>query len=190
MHKKQLLFARKGDVGFNWGSACASKGDGGFNPTHRRASKGDAGFTREICDARGLWRGLAGQRADAPSHTSATRRRRCGGRRRVRRVQEGLAAVPVGGGGAWPGFEATRRAKLAARTARGRAAAHGRTKQPGPTSQALRRPEHQRSHKQQHATRTARGRAAAHGRTKQPGPTSQARRRPKHQRCHKHRAKS
>ena len=45
---------------------------------------------------------------------------------------EGLAAVPVGGGGAWPGFEATRRAKLAARTARGRAAAHGHTKQPGP----------------------------------------------------------
>ena len=29
----------------------------------------------------------------------------CGGRRRTR---EGLAAVPVGGGGAWPGFEATR----------------------------------------------------------------------------------
>ena len=45
MHEKQLLFARKGDGGFNWGSACASKGD--------------AGFTREICDARGLWRGLA-----------------------------------------------------------------------------------------------------------------------------------
>ena len=47
---------------------------------------------------------------------------------------EGQAAVPVGGGGAWPGFEATRRAKLAARTARGRAAAHGHTKQPGPTT--------------------------------------------------------
>ena len=30
--------------------------------------------------------------------------------------------MPVGGGGAWPGFEATHRAKLAARTARGRAA--------------------------------------------------------------------
>ena len=44
----------------------------------------------------------------------------------------GLAAVPVGGGRAWPGFETTRRAKLAARTARGRAAAHGHTKQPGP----------------------------------------------------------
>ena len=44
---------------------------------------------------------------------------------------EGLAAVPVGGGRAWPGFETTRRAKLAARTASGRAAAHGHTKQPG-----------------------------------------------------------
>ena len=32
------------------------------------------------------------------------------------------AAAAVGGGGAWPGFEPTRRAKLAARTARGRAA--------------------------------------------------------------------
>ena len=40
----------------------------------------------------------------------------------------------MGGGGAWPGFETTRRAKLAARTASGRAAAHGRTKQPGPTA--------------------------------------------------------
>ena len=62
------------------------------------------------------------------------KRRRCGGRRRDRRAQEGLAAVPVGGGGAWPGFETTRRAKLAARTARGRAAAHGHTEQPGPTA--------------------------------------------------------
>ena len=53
MHEKQLLFARKGDGGFNWGSACASKGDGGFNPTHRRASKGDRGFTRELSDAGG-----------------------------------------------------------------------------------------------------------------------------------------
>ena len=43
---------------------------------------------------------------------------------------------PIGGCrkdcGAWPGFETTRRAKLAARTARGRAAAHEHTKQPGP----------------------------------------------------------
>ena len=39
--------------------------------------------------------------------------------------------MPVGGGRAWPGFETTRRAKLAARTARGRAAAHGHNQQPG-----------------------------------------------------------
>ena len=44
---------------------------------------------------------------------------------------ENPAAAAVGGGGAWPGFETTRRAKLAARTASGRATAHGRTKQPG-----------------------------------------------------------
>ena len=42
-------------------------------------------------------------------------------------------AAPVGGGRAWPGFEATRRAKLAARTARGRAAAHRHTQRPGTT---------------------------------------------------------
>ena len=42
------------------------------------------------CGGRGRWRGLAGQRADAPSHTSATRHRRCGGRRRVRRARAGF----------------------------------------------------------------------------------------------------
>ena len=44
----------------------------------------------------------------------------------------GPAVVPVGGGRAWPDNEPTRRAKLVARTARGRAAAHGHTEQPGP----------------------------------------------------------
>ena len=34
----------------------------------------------------------------------------------------GLAAVPVSGGGAWPGFEPTRRAKLTARMAEARGA--------------------------------------------------------------------
>ena len=58
------------------------------------------------------------------------------GPRDAHREQRDQAAVPVGGGGAWPGFETTRRAKLAARTARGRAAAHGHTKQPGPNTQA------------------------------------------------------
>ena len=54
----------------------------------------------------GRRRGLAGHISD-----TAPKRRRYGG---CRRAQERLAAVPVGGGGAWPGFETTRRAKLAA----------------------------------------------------------------------------
>ena len=84
-------------------------------------------------------RGLAGQRADAQSHTSAHQapqvwRAPEGPGARASLQTRGLAAVPVGGGRARAGFEATRRAKLAARTARGRAAAHGHTKQPGPTA--------------------------------------------------------
>ena len=71
--------------------------------------------------ARG-WRGLAGQRGDAPNHTPAHPAPLVW---RAPEGPEGLAAAPVGGGGAWPGFETTRRAKLAARTASGRAAAHG-----------------------------------------------------------------
>lgn len=44
-----------------------------------------------------------------------------GGRvRRHLEYQQGLAAVPVGGGRVWPDNEPTRRAELAARTARGR----------------------------------------------------------------------
>ena len=74
-------------------------------------------------------------------------------------MSEGQAAVPVGGGGAWPGFETTRRAKLAARTARGRAAAHGHTKQPGLA---------------RHTTRAAGpdGAQNTSGATKQPGPNT------------------
>ena len=56
-----------------------------------------------------------------------------GGHGRLR--DAGQAAAPVGGSGAWPDNEPTRRAKLAARTTRGRAAVHGRTKQPGPEQQ-------------------------------------------------------
>ena len=51
---------------------------------------------------------------------------------RIPEGPESLAAVPVGGGRAWPGFEATRRAKLAARTASGRAAAHRHTQRLSP----------------------------------------------------------
>ena len=79
----------------------------------------------------GRRRGLAGAQDNAPSQTSAHQAPLVW---RAPEGPDGLAAVPVGGGGAWPGFETTRRAKLAARTARGRAAAHGHTKQPGPTA--------------------------------------------------------
>ena len=69
-----------------------------------------------------------------------------------------LGAVPVGGGRAWPGFEATRRAKLAARTARGRAATHGHTEQPGPHKQTTRHPEIRRGDKHRHQHPTTRPR--------------------------------
>ena len=47
------------------------------------------------------------------------------------RGQRGLAAVPVGGGGAWPGFEIDHsEPKARVWRSRGRAAAHGHTKQP------------------------------------------------------------
>ena len=51
---------------------------------------------------------------------------------RVPEGPEGLAAVLVGGGRAWPGFETTRRATLAARTASGRATAHRHTQRLSP----------------------------------------------------------
>ena len=51
------------------------------------------------------------------------------------RCLRGQAAAPVGGGRAWPDNESTRRAKLAARTVSGRAAAHRCIKQPGPARQ-------------------------------------------------------
>ena len=57
-----------------------------------------------------------------------------------------LALVPGGGGRAWPGFETTRRAKLAARTASGRAAA----------------PRHQHANKQENTSSTD-GEQAARG---------------------------
>ena len=95
------------------------------------------------------WPGFEKTRRANHQHT---RLHWCGGRRRDRRAwlrhpwaaagpgrgaggrRQGQAAAPVGGGGAWPGFETTRRAKLAARTASGRAAAHGCIKQPGPAN--------------------------------------------------------
>ena len=73
---------------------------------------------------------------------------------------QGLALVPGGGGRAWPGLETTRRAKLAARTASGRAAA----------------PRHQHADKQEN-TSSADGKQAAHGADgKQAGPAGGSRR--------------
>ena len=65
------------------------------------SAAGAEGAGEPGCGARGRRQGLAGLRDDAPSHTQRHKRRRCGGCRR------GLVAVPVGGGGAWPGFEPT-----------------------------------------------------------------------------------
>ena len=67
-------------------------------PNPHRYRWGAGGTGRPGCGARGR-RGLAGQRADAPSHTQATQHRRRGGRRRA---QEGLAAAAVGSGGSRP----------------------------------------------------------------------------------------
>ena len=56
------------------------------------------------CGARGRWRSLAGQRADAPSHTQATQHRRRGGRRRDQRAWlrcPWAAAGPGRGAGGW-----------------------------------------------------------------------------------------
>ena len=89
----------------------------------------------------------------------------------VWRAPEGPAAVPVGGGGAWPGFETTRRAYQHTRH-------HwcgGRRRVPeGPAAVPVGGggawPGFETTRRAKLVARTARGRAAAHGRTKQPGP--------------------
>ena len=127
------------------------------------------------CGAHGRWRGMDGQRGNAPNHTPAHQAPLAW---RAPEGPEGLAAVPVGGGGAWPGFETTRRAKLAARTARGRAAAHGHTKQPGPPTHhtAPGTPVGPQASRPTgtHSGRTQR-RPAARGHTKPPDPTGAGR---------------
>ena len=129
------------------------------------------GGSRRACGAclgaGGRRQGLAGLRDDAPSHTSATMHHWFGGhrwaaagpgldpRRRAKRTisnqapavwrppqgLRGLAAVPEGGGRAWPGFEIDH-SEPQARVwrSRGRAAAHRHTQRPNPTRQAPRRP--------------------------------------------------
>ena len=85
------------------------------------------------CGGRGRRRGQAGQRDDAP------RRRRCGGHRRDRRVQEGLAAVPVGGGRASPSDTSAAGVEGAGGTGgHGRGAGGWRQGQGGPRDRPLR----------------------------------------------------
>ncbi len=128
----------------NTGPGCCARVGGrawpGFETTHRSATQphwcgecqqdltavpeGGGGTCR---GAGGRRQGLAGLRADAPNLSAHQEPL-------AWRAPEGPAAVPVGGGRDWPGFETTRRAKLAARKARGRAAAHRHTQRPGPQS--------------------------------------------------------
>ena len=152
--------------------------------------EGAGGTGGPDCSARGRRRGLAGQRADAPSHTSVHPAPL------VWRAPEGPAAVPVGAGGTCRGAGGRRRglARLRADVqahvstpsaagveGAGGSGGHGRASRSTTPSRRLacgdlaggrarRRPEHQRSHKQQHTARTSRGRAAAHRHTQRPGP--------------------
>ena len=109
--------------------------------------KSAAGAGGSGCGAHGRRQGLAGLRGDAPNRTSADQALPVW---RTPEGPEGMAAVPMGGGGAWPGFETTRRAEG---SQRGRLAGGppptGTLSSPAP-QQALRRPEHQRSQQQQH----------------------------------------
>ena len=115
------------------------------------------------------------------------------GRRRVRRAQEGLAAVPVGGGGAWLGFETAHhhpapQAPPVWRAPEGPEGARG----PGCGARGRRRglaglrddaPSEARGADGSRAGRRPRAHKAAR-------PHSRIRRRPEHQRSRKHRPTS
>ena len=156
----------------------ARNGVVGFTGDSTHASKGVDGFTQVAGHIAGRRRGLAGLRDDGPSNTSATRLHAvegaggpgCGARGRqqilaghisdtapqapsVWRAPEGAGGPGCGARGRWRGLAGLRdEAPSEARSAssRGRAAAHGHTKQPGLTKH-IRRPEHQRRHKQHHS---------------------------------------
>ena len=82
-------------------------GEGGRAREHTRPKPHPIGGHRGSCVACGAWprcrRATAGPGRASRRHTSTHPRHRAAG-------VEGLAAAAVGGGGAWPGFEATRRA--------------------------------------------------------------------------------
>ena len=96
----------------------------------RARCRGREGLAAAPAGGGGAWPGFETTRQHA-------KRRRCGGRRRVRRARAGFEAGPgCGARGRWRGLAGLRddapSRRLAARTARGRATAHGHTKQPGP----------------------------------------------------------
>ena len=96
----------------------------------------------------------------------------------------GLAAVSVGGGGAWPGFETTRRAayqQLASLVWRAPEGLVGLAAVPVGGGGARAGLEIDHSEPKARVWRS-RGRAAAHRHSKQPGPTKHTQR-PEHQRC-------
>ena len=108
----------------------------------RSNSRGDAGVEGAGgsggpgCGARGRWRGLAGLRDDAQSHTSATRPHWCGGRRRDRRTWSRCRWVAAGPGRASRSTTPSRQARVW--RSRGRAAAHRHTERPDRTRQIMR----------------------------------------------------
>ena len=77
---------------------------------------------------------------------------------------ENLAAVPVGGGGAWPGFEATQAPTV------WREPESPENLAAVPVGGGGAWPGFETTRRAKLAARTASGRAAAHGHTEQPGP--------------------
>ena len=188
----------------DWRQPQGLRGRPGFKPTCRAEFAAWTASGRAGLGSGGRRQGLAGLRDDAPSERSATKRRRCGGRRgacgawprcrwaaagpgrasrrrakrtisnqapavwRLPRGLRGLAAVPVGGGGAradYPAALSSARLEAAAGPA-------GHTAVPVGGGRAWPGFEIDHSEPQTRVWRS-RGRAAAHRHTQRPDPTSQ-----------------
>ena len=146
--------------------------------------EGAGGTGGPDCGARGRRRSLAGRPVGGRRYKRQhTRSHWCGGRRRDRRARLQCPWAAAG-----PGRTTSRRTEPHVSTpsaagveGAGGSGGHRRASRSTTPSRRLacgdlaggrarRRPEHQRSHKQQHTARTARGRAAAHRHTQRPGP--------------------
>ena len=153
MHQRRPFLPRKGDGGFNWRTLLARKGDKGFNPTQVDTSTGATGFRPPAQPAYRAWlrcRWVAAWPDRAlRQHTEPHSSNQVP---LVWRAPEGPEGPGCGARGWRRGLAGLRADApsqgLAARTARGRNAAHGHTKQPGPSEQDARRPEHPWGRKQ------------------------------------------